>query len=314
MSSLSRFKIGLLLWLIVTVCLGMAISSGVQTFDPAMQLSGMMPEVAAPGGRPVARPLTVVGNPTNSLDPAGLTGSPVSIGQTSPLLPIRWTTAIALRDLSELANPEPLLNRPISFSAPTRADRFTMVDPRGKAGQVKTIGDYLRLKSQGYRAKGASDSVLEISAKAQLYPLIYLHRATGAKQSFVGDFDITARPPLTNLLATLGPVLAADQAMAAGRRVAGSRGSGSRSRLENELLAPSARVSVIDKNTIRITGRSAEVRLALLAWGDFNHGGFEEVLISATAFDRAGTARYFALAVLTRATKSGPLMLVDYQP
>jgi hypothetical protein len=211
-----------------------------------------------------------------------------------------------------LANPEPLLNRPIGFSAPTRADRFTMVDPRGKAGQVKTIGDYLRLKSQGYRAKGASDSVLEISAKAQLYPLIYLHRATGAKQSFVGDFDITARPPLTSLLATLGPVLAADQAMAAGRRVAGSRGS--RSRLENDLLAPSARVSVIDKNTIRITGRSAEVRLALLAWGDFNHGGFEEVLISATAFDRAGTARYFALTVLTRTTQAGPLRLVDYQP
>jgi hypothetical protein len=78
-------------------------------------------------------------------------------------------------------------------------------------------------------------------------------------------------------------------------------------------IFPSARVSVIDKNTIRITDRSAEVRLTVLAWGDFNRGGLEDVLVSATTFDRSGMAKHFALAVLTRTTKTGPLTLVDYQ-
>ena len=313
MSSVSRFKIGLLLWLIVTVCLGMAISTGMQSFGPEMQLSGMMPAVGSPGqfGQPgqAHRPVAGADDRTRSLNPAGPTGGNVSAGPVVPLLPIHWTTAVALRDLNELVNPEPVLNRPINF--PNRADRFTMVDARGKAAQVKTIGDYLRLKSQGCRAKTASDSALEVFAKAQLYPLIYLHRAVGARQSFVSDFDITTRP-LATLPALLGPVLSADQAAAITRRAAGSA---SRRGLEGDLLAPSARVTVIDKNTIRIADRSAEVRLTVLAWGDFNRDGLEDVLISATTFARGGTVpKHFAVAVLTRKTQTGPLTVVDYQP
>ena len=315
MSSLSRFKIGLLLWLIVTVCLGMVIATGVQSFGPGMQLSGMMDAPGTASGGASPRPQAAAGNPNPSRTPIGSTGGSGPSGpgfdfnfKNFAAMPIHWTAGIPIRDLNELANPEPLLNHPVSF--PTRTDRLTMVDGRGKAAVVKTVGDYLRFKSQGWRAKAASDGTLEIFAKAQLYPLIYLRRAQGARQSFVSDFDITDHP-LTNLPPTLGPVLSAEQAAAVAKRAPGTAAA------DWKAIFPSTRVTTIDKNTIRISDRSAagaaEVRLTVLAWGDFNHDGLEDVLVSAITFDRGGTAHHYALAVLTRTTKAGPLTMVEYQ-
>jgi hypothetical protein len=297
MDSLLRFKVGLLLCLGIALCLAAAISTGMQSMRGDPLLVGLRaPD--QPGQPTVPKPA--------AQSPPTPTPQQAAQPQPPPAgCPIRWTPAVTLGDLSELAQPEPLLNRPLNL--PRRTDKLTMVDARGHEAVAKTCGDYLRLLQQGCRSKTAYDAALEPFAKAQVYPLLYLRRAAPARQSFVGEFNVAADAAslLADLPPTLRPVLSGDDAQRVNRLIA--RGA------TWKTIFPSARVTVLGKHDLQVADRSSEVRLGVLAWADFNRDGLEDVLMSVSATARDGTFRSYGFAVLTRTARTAPLTLVEYR-
>ncbi|MDD4889449.1 MAG: hypothetical protein PHU85_05925 [Phycisphaerae bacterium] len=288
MSSLSRFKLYLLAGFLVSVAFAVTLAAGWQRIRGVDRNGSLAAVTQLP-------PAPASPQPKDSAPP-----TPPAPPKPVPQIQPHWTPAVALANLADLSNPDPLLNRPLNL--PARSDKLTMTAGRGREMIVRTLREYLTCRQQGFVGKTAADSVLESVAKIQLYPLLYLRRAWPSQVSFVSDFNITA-DPLAELPVTLAPAISADQQKQIAR-LAATGGTWKK-------LLPRTRVQADGKFAVRISDRDYDLRLTTLAWGDFNRDGFEDVLLSAACSARQGGGHSCCFVVLTRTAKGAPLTVLE---
>ncbi len=212
--------------------------------------------------------------------------------------PVRWTSEVKLKDLKEI---DALLNKP-GFAGLGEDYPLTMElgGDQIAAGKV-SCNEYFYLKYQGYEPScNAAQEVEGSSFKIPCNTLQYLKKAQPSKVSFLQGFKLTDNP-LKNLPLTLGLYLSSDEA----KEVSIAR----EKRLTWKEFAPTAKVEVEDPNNISIDiqdsdGEVSGTYISLLAWGDFNGDGVEDILLSVT-HTTGGSYHDFAIAAITKIKKDG---------
>jgi hypothetical protein len=217
---------------------------------------------------------------------------------TSPALaseyPVRWTSEVELKDLKEI---DALLNKP-AIADFGKDDSLTM-ELGGNQIEASNIScnEYFYLKYQGYEPLSNADQGAEGSSlKIPCHTLQYLKKAQPSKISYLHDFKLSA-DPLKNLPLTLGHHLSSNE------EVASARAKG----LSWKEFEPNAEVEVKNPNNISIViqdseGEFAGTDISLLAWGDFNGDGIEDILLSVTHFSGA-SGHDFSIAAITKTSK-----------
>ena len=162
-----------------------------------------------------------------------------------------------------------------------------------------TIQEAMLLESQGYRAMRGMDTNMMYGVRAEYYRWRYLVAAQPAKISYVRGFRLTD-DPLGQLPSALvdfgnvGPVYLSPE--------------------PDQGIPAEWECEVYDENEIVLTAldtRMVEERIyiQLLAWGDFNHDGFDDIMLQLT-YQTSGTAVYDRLAFLTRFGPDQPLCMI----
>jgi hypothetical protein len=74
---------------------------------------------------------------------------------------------------------------------------------------------------------------------------------------------------------------------------------------------PDATADLVEPQSIRITGYGFATVVDLLAWGDFDHDGIEDVLLFLSRYATGGTFRFYHHVALTRLDEEAKLTMVD---
>ena len=178
--------------------------------------------------------------------------------------------------------------------------RFHLIKTRTDEKTVTNCNcrEYLGLKEKGFHAEDTYSIAMESWFKSICYSLRYLKKALPSRISHLKDFQL-ANEPLKNLPLTLDLILSGDDEREA--KAALEKG------MTWKDFAPDAKVEVINPNNIMIKRKDSETSLILLAWGDFNHDGVEDILLDVNHSVTSGTYRDYSHAILTRLAKDGKL-------
>lgn len=203
---------------------------------------------------------------------------------------IRWTPHVSLTTFSDLEKLDQRLDRPVKTV--NGIEQLSM-SKEGQQVVVTTCKDYLRYKQDGYHPTTNYDIGAESWFKAEALPLLYLKEAIPARESFVKDFDVTDHP-LRQLPAELQLHLEG-----------GSQGT----KVWQETQS-NCQVVVKDRYSIEISDDYCKTFVTILAWGDFNKDGYEDILLNVSYDVTQGTFHCFDYVLLTRKAKDQPLIVI----
>jgi len=181
--------------------------------------------------------------------------------------------------------------------------RFHLVKTRTDEKNVTNCNcrEYLGLKEKGFHAEDTYSIAMESWFKSTCYSLRYLEKAIPSRISYLKNFRLT-NAPLKNLPLTLDLILSGDDEREA--KAALEKG------MTWKDFAPDAKVEVTNPNEIVIKREDSETNLTLLAWGDFNHDGVEDILLDVSHSVTSGTYRDYGHVILTRLEKDGKLVQI----
>jgi hypothetical protein len=235
-------------------------------------------------------------------------------GEKRETHPVHWTEQLNLNmvQLHALLNKpldivqlDALLDKPVDIS---RSDWYgrgelylTSPDDKEQRVLVTTGRQWFDLKRKGFFPYTTYDITMEAWFKASCEPLLYLKKATPPRISYLADFRLDA-DPLKNLPPSLGPIISGDTERDVEEGVAKG--------MTWADLFPETVVESATPTEIRLMGGDFLVVLSLIAWGDFNGDGLEDVLLFRSFHVTVGTLRYYEHVVLTRHNREGRLLVV----
>lgn len=203
-------------------------------------------------------------------------GSPLS-ADDRPLksYPIRWTDAVKIVALDEIPA---VLSRPIPMPEHHGVELRGGVD--GKMRKEPTTGhEYLALKRRGFYAYNTVEITMESWAISWAGVLDALLDARPSQTSHVGDMDFRQ--------------LDLDDYPwdKAGRPE------------ELEVKRSATKLDITEPGFQRIDN--------IMAWGDFNRDGIEDVLLMSYRYYTEGSGRYFYIQAWTRRSAAGPVEVIE---
>ena len=212
---------------------------------------------------------------------------------------------MALKSLSDI---ESTLDKPIVTAG--REEELVMV-PEGYVRssavavtsppvRIHTVREYLRYKGRGYEPADNHQIAVESWFKTASVPAKYLGSARPSRVSYVKDLALSDRP--LPLPPTLGPYLSRDE----DARVRSLMAKGKSWRE----IWPKAQWSHPDRHTVSIEVGGLRTIVDLLAWGDFNGDGIEDVLLSVTTHATRATFHSYGHVIITRLSERGPIRIV----
>jgi len=201
--------------------------------------------------------------------------------------------------MENLGQIEELLDKPVDMSE----SRFKLylTGPDKQRVLVTTGRQWFDLKCKGFYPYTTYDITMEGWFKISCEPLLYLKKAAPARVSYVADFRLD-KDPLKNLPPRLGPIVSGDTRDRVEEGVA--RGM-TWTDLFPETVVESAAPTKIDLRCADNT-----IGLSLIAWGDFNGDGLEDVLLFHAFNVISGTLRCYKHVVLTRRSREDRLSVV----
>jgi hypothetical protein len=216
------------------------------------------------------------------------------------LLPVRCSPLLGPQP-STPARIEELLDRPLREAA-TLIDRAT-----GVTRTVRTPADYLATVALSLEPAGEADAAALARLRDIAIPLSLVKDARPSRWSLLGDLDL-AVDNLDALPPTLGPL--ADEYDRARAAFLARRGRAWR------IMWPDSLATMLSPHHVRIdnpAGASCQVKL--LAWGDFDADGFEDLLVETSIRPALPAAEASAPAparfvILTRRSAGATLEVV----
>ncbi len=219
-------------------------------------------------------------------------------------LEIRWTEHVALRSLRGV-------DRALARRHPRGLGEFALWDlvtGQGPPVKVSSCQHALELRTQGYEPR------LPVTFKGSIYlprcrPLVLLAKAKAAQQSYLSDFrledlDFDLMP--AQLATAVSPTMV--ERRAAVVACGGSwRGFVPSVHVRAEPHARAHRVRVGEESLGEPRGNGT--LLEILAWADFDHDGWEDVLLYVVN----GSGRIYSerLVILTRRSATGRFEMVS---
>lgn len=213
---------------------------------------------------------------------------------------VRWTKHLTLDSLERL---DTHLDKPVDMSRSGGELHLTSPDNEDQRIMVTTGRQYFDLKRRGFYPYTTYDITMESWFKAACEPLVYLKKAKPARISYIADFELNA-DPLTVLPPSLGPIISGDEERWVKQGVAEGKTWAD--------LFPGTVVESSEPTKIHLKDKDALIILSLIAWGDFNGDGFEDVLLYRCFYITVGTLRSYRHVVLTRRSSKDKLTIVPF--
>jgi hypothetical protein len=215
--------------------------------------------------------------------------SPLStLAATGKSYPVQWTHQLKLQSIKDIPN---LLASPTYVNTQVKF----ITDNRAQHAIAKTCNDYFHLTKKGYVA----ETNIELSAEswfiANCDPLIYLLHAKPAKFSQVRGFNIQK-----------------EYGLLPAKLIFPNMGSDPQPRGTLQKAFPHARVVATTPTSITLDSKKAGMKtsISVLAWGDFNGSGYDQMLVFIANYALQGTYHSYTPYVLTRTTAKAPLTVV----
>lgn len=222
--------------------------------------------------------------------------------------PVRWTRHVELAGLADI---EATLDRPVVTSngeeelillPPGRHPRPADAEQGPDAVRIHSVREYLRYQDLEYYAGTTLEMMVESHFKFAALPAKYLKRARPSRESFVADLRLDSghlRLPPSLGLDAVGEAEGIEQS----ERLAAEGQSW-------QEIWPEARFTG-DETSLTVSDEGCVVSIDLLAWGDFNGDGIEDVLLFVTWRAVGGSMRIYWAAALTRLAADAPLTILS---
>lgn len=212
------------------------------------------------------------------------------VAQAADLYPVKVTTALPYLsrvDAGTLLTKSPPMPR---SQAPG-----VVMSHAGVNKKVVTCSEYL-----GYRKKGFTPQNNAEMAAASYYinyciPLYDLTQTKGAKISNLRDFDLwTGYQGLPADIVM--PNLSGD----------GPKGT-------FIVSYPNAKVKFVNSNEIQLTDKDQVADVTLLAWGDYNGDGIDDMMLTISHYTTGGTYKAYDIVWVTRKSPTGAITEIKDQ-
>lgn len=199
-----------------------------------------------------------------------------------------------------------LLDRPWRIG--DEAVRIEVGDRTHGARRIGTCSALFRADAEGLSVRNALDAVIYRARATDCYAVRATGRARASQRSFVADFAMDPAQART-LPVRLAFAISPDEE----RRVARIRRRGGD--LGDFIGTARIEPAAVSAPGVRIDDRSGGTqRMRLLARGDFDGDGTEDLLIATDQHVAGGSYRSFGLFVVTRTAAGAPLKLVRKIP
>ena len=225
--------------------------------------------------------------------PAETTVAPPSAGAATGKYRVRWSEGVKLKSTADIAAAldEDVLAKGQSLDLVHNEDKRT----------VRTCGDYSKATADGFAPENNPGIAAESFFKARCIPLLFLREARPSATSWVSDLRLD-RNALRTLPASMNLSMESlsdqeKEAIAGGQRLA----------------AFDPRLVVVKASATSVTFDDPKVltsTVQIVAWGDLDHDGVEDVLLFQSLHSLEGSFRAFSHWVATRKGPKEPLMTV----
>lgn len=216
--------------------------------------------------------------------------------------PLRWTKHVDLKDLASLPAAMEANLTPNGKALSLASGEKT---PAGKPAtiEVGTCARYLQAIDDGYRPESTFDISQESFFKARCAPLWFLRASRPSRESHVKDLRLDVPAPLSTLPGRLNVFMEApteeeDAAMAKGAALAA--------------INPKAKVKRKDATSVVFVDPETQIEATVdvIAWGDFDRDGLEDVLLFQAGHSLEGSYRMYRHLIVTRKAAGAPLVVL----
>lgn len=216
-------------------------------------------------------------------------------GYNHTLYPVRWTSEVKIKDLSEI---DLLFDKPVNMSRACEDCSLELTDDKDESKKVKivTCKQYFDSRHNNFYARTTYDMSMESWFILDCNTLNFLKNSIPSKVSYLNDF-VLLKDTIRYLPAKLISW--------------GCVGSEECNKMNSKMLedlGAELKIKVEDKFNLGLEYDGTANTITLLAWGDFNHDGIEDILLNVTHHYMGGTGRAYDSVILTRLEKDGKLV------
>lgn len=206
----------------------------------------------------------------------------------SDLIPVKWrTTNSVFKDLKSLSGLPDLMKKNL--------DSITLVKEIKKDFDYKNVSScpqYLELKGQGYEPNTNADIALEGFFKQSCDPIMWLSQARPSEKSFVKNYSFSKKS-IKELPPSLGGI-GGDSSYEKNLKKALSKGKSWNG------FDPSMKVKKVSRDELEIANKSERIIFKILASGDFNNDGLEDLILFIGTYAIGGSYHAYETAIVTR--------------
>lgn len=199
--------------------------------------------------------------------------------------PVSWSSALKLKSLSDIPQQ---LQQPIN--------EVILTGPSSGPVTVKTCVEYLKLTREGYFPANNHEIAASSWLISACYPLRFLQTAIPAQQSYLRSFDL-----VKNYQQLPADVVFPDLE--------------SESQPQGDLATayPDAKLKLRDNNSIELIESKIGMRaiVTLLAWGDYNHDGYDEMLIEVANYATDGSFHSYQMYVVAKTNSTAKITEIN---
>ena len=259
------------------------------------------PEAAAAARPAPASTLSSVGTDPRGMEALGPMPAAVPPPPGGPFAP-RWTAALPVDDLTSLDAIRAALDEPLHPNGEALSLQRTTSTGDTERVAITSCRQYRAARADGFSAGNTFELSQESFFKARCVPLEFLARARPANQSYVSTLRLDNSP-----LALLPAAMNFDIASPTDEQIA--------------LIASGARLDTYSPELVVKTSSEISLELEeplaqymdsidLVAWGDYDHDGLEDVLFFQSTHALQGSYRGYWHVVATRKGPREPLTVL----